>query len=65
VLVTVGDGGERAPDPTSPPVAATALRRHLEELAAAGADDVILVLDPINERSLSAVAEELGLSSRL
>jgi len=65
VLVTVGDGGERPPDPTSPPVAAIALRRHLEELHAAGADDVILVLDPINERSLSAVAEELGLGSRL
>lgn len=62
VLVTVGDGGERPPDPTSPPVAAAALREHLIELEAAGADEVILVLDPINELSLVTVAEELGLS---
>ena len=64
VLVTVGDGGERPPDPTSPPVDAAALREHLNELAAAGADDVILVLDPINERSLITVAEELALNPR-
>jgi hypothetical protein len=64
VLVTVGDGGERPPDPTSTPVAATALRRHLNELDAAGADEVILVLDPINEHSVAAVAEELALNPR-
>jgi hypothetical protein len=62
VLVTVGDGGERPPDPTSPPVAAAALREHLIELEAAGADEVILVLDPINEFSLVTVAKELGLA---
>ena len=64
VLVTVGDGGERPPDPTSPPVDASALRQHLNELDAAGADDVILVLDPINEHSVAAVAEELALNPR-
>jgi len=64
VLVTAGDGGERPLDPTSPPVAATALRRHLNELHAAGADEVILVLDPINEHSVAAVAEELALKPR-
>jgi alkanesulfonate monooxygenase SsuD/methylene tetrahydromethanopterin reductase-like flavin-dependent oxidoreductase (luciferase family) len=64
VLVTVSDGGERAPDPASPPVDAAALRRHLNELDAAGADEVILILDPINERSLITVAEELALNPR-
>ena len=61
VLVTVGDGGERPPDPTSPPVAVAALREHLIELEAAGADEVILVLDPIYESSLVTVSKELGL----
>jgi alkanesulfonate monooxygenase SsuD/methylene tetrahydromethanopterin reductase-like flavin-dependent oxidoreductase (luciferase family) len=64
VLVTVGDDGERPPDPASPPVDAAALRRHLNELDAAGADEVILILDPINERSLITVAEELALNPR-
>lgn len=63
VLVSVGEGGERPPDPTSPPVDAAVLREHLIELEAAGADEVILVLDPINEASLVTVAKELGLSS--
>jgi alkanesulfonate monooxygenase SsuD/methylene tetrahydromethanopterin reductase-like flavin-dependent oxidoreductase (luciferase family) len=61
VLVTVGAGGERPPDPASPPVDASLLGEHLSELHAAGADEVILVLDPINERSIVAVAEELAL----
>jgi len=64
VLVTVGDDGERPADPASPPVDAAALRRHLDELDAAGADEVILILDPINERSLVTVAEELALNPR-
>jgi alkanesulfonate monooxygenase SsuD/methylene tetrahydromethanopterin reductase-like flavin-dependent oxidoreductase (luciferase family) len=64
VLVTVEAGGERPLDPASPPVDATRLSEHLSELAAAGADDAILVLDPINERSLVTVAEELALNPR-
>jgi alkanesulfonate monooxygenase SsuD/methylene tetrahydromethanopterin reductase-like flavin-dependent oxidoreductase (luciferase family) len=64
VLVTVGDDGERPPDPASPPVDAAAVRQHLNELDAAGADEVILILDPINERSLITVAEELALNPR-
>ena len=64
VLVTVGNGGERAPDPASPPVDAAALSEHLNELDAAGADDVILVLDPINERSVATIAEALALNPR-
>ena len=62
--VLVGDGGERPPDAASPPVAVAALGEHLSELEAAGVDDVILVLDPINERSVGTVAEELALTRR-
>jgi alkanesulfonate monooxygenase SsuD/methylene tetrahydromethanopterin reductase-like flavin-dependent oxidoreductase (luciferase family) len=62
VLVTVGAGGERPLDPASPPVDASRLVEHLSELDAAGADDAILVLDPINERSLVTVAEALALN---
>jgi alkanesulfonate monooxygenase SsuD/methylene tetrahydromethanopterin reductase-like flavin-dependent oxidoreductase (luciferase family) len=66
VLATVGGGGgERPRDPASPPVAARSLRGHLDELAAAGADEVILVLDPINEHSVVTVGEQLGLDPHL
>jgi alkanesulfonate monooxygenase SsuD/methylene tetrahydromethanopterin reductase-like flavin-dependent oxidoreductase (luciferase family) len=65
VLVAVeGRSIERAADEESPPVHPSELRRHLDELADAGADEVILVLDPINEQSVAAVAGELGLASR-
>ena len=64
VLVAVGHGGERPPDPASPPVDAAVLGEHLRELDAAGADDVILVLDPINERSVATVAKALSLNPR-
>lgn len=60
--VLVGDGGERPLDAASPPVAIAALGEHLSALEAAGVDDVILVLDPINERSVGIVAEELALT---
>ena len=62
VLVAVeGGAGERPYEPESPPVEAVALRRHLDQLAEAGADEVILVLDPITEPSVAAVAEALAL----
>jgi len=62
VLVSVGGGrGERPLEEDAPPVAAEALPDHLAELAAAGADEAILVLDPIDERSVAAVAELLAL----
>ena len=64
VLVTFGHGGERPPDPTSPPVDAAVLGEHLSELDAAGADEVILVLDPINQHSVVSVAEALSLNQR-
>ena len=61
VLVSVdGGGGERPFEEEAPPVDAAGLRLHLDELAAAGADEAILVLDPIDERSVEAVAEHLA-----
>jgi alkanesulfonate monooxygenase SsuD/methylene tetrahydromethanopterin reductase-like flavin-dependent oxidoreductase (luciferase family) len=62
VLVSVDGGtGERALEEGSPAVESGELRNHLNELADAGADEAILVLDPINERSVAAVADALGL----
>lgn len=60
VLVAVdGAGGERPLDPESPPVASDALAAHLRDLEEAGADEAILVLDPITEESIRAVAGAL------
>jgi alkanesulfonate monooxygenase SsuD/methylene tetrahydromethanopterin reductase-like flavin-dependent oxidoreductase (luciferase family) len=61
VLVAVdGGAGERPFEPDAPPVDASRLGQHLRELADAGADEAILVLDPITERSLRAVADVVG-----
>jgi len=61
VLVAVDrGGGERPLDPDSPPVASSALAGHLRDLAEAGADEAILVLDPITEESVRAVASALA-----
>jgi alkanesulfonate monooxygenase SsuD/methylene tetrahydromethanopterin reductase-like flavin-dependent oxidoreductase (luciferase family) len=58
VLVRVGDGaGERPKD--IPPVVAKDLAAHLRLLAEAGADEAILVLDPIDERSTRQVANAI------
>lgn len=58
VLVRVGDGpGERPND--IPPVALKDLVSHLRLLAEAGADEAILVLDPIDERSTRQVANAI------
>jgi alkanesulfonate monooxygenase SsuD/methylene tetrahydromethanopterin reductase-like flavin-dependent oxidoreductase (luciferase family) len=65
VLVNLDGGGERPPDPASPPVHAASIRDHVDELHAVGADEVILVLDPINERSVITAAQALRLDQRL
>jgi alkanesulfonate monooxygenase SsuD/methylene tetrahydromethanopterin reductase-like flavin-dependent oxidoreductase (luciferase family) len=58
VLVKVGDGpGERPHD--IPPVASAGLTEHLRLLAEAGADEAILVLDPIDERSTRQIANAI------
>jgi alkanesulfonate monooxygenase SsuD/methylene tetrahydromethanopterin reductase-like flavin-dependent oxidoreductase (luciferase family) len=63
-VLVAADGGrnERPPEEDAPPVYARGLRSHLEELADAGADEAILVLDPIDDASVRTVAGELGLS---
>jgi alkanesulfonate monooxygenase SsuD/methylene tetrahydromethanopterin reductase-like flavin-dependent oxidoreductase (luciferase family) len=59
LLVTVGDGaGDRPHD--VPPVAAKNLVARLRQMAEAGADEAILVLDPIDERSTREVASVLS-----
>ena len=60
VLVEVDGAGERPRDVEAVPV--TALAGHLSALAAAGADEAILVLDPITETSIRAVAQARGSS---
>jgi alkanesulfonate monooxygenase SsuD/methylene tetrahydromethanopterin reductase-like flavin-dependent oxidoreductase (luciferase family) len=61
VLVAV-DGGanERSPDDEAEPVDAAELRPHLDALAQAGADEAILVLDPITAESVAAVGRSIA-----
>jgi alkanesulfonate monooxygenase SsuD/methylene tetrahydromethanopterin reductase-like flavin-dependent oxidoreductase (luciferase family) len=61
VLVSVGGGaGERPLAESSPPVDARDLQKHLAALEDAGADEAILVLDPIDAESVATVGEILG-----
>jgi probable F420-dependent oxidoreductase len=58
VLVKLRDGpGERPHD--IPPVEVGNLAAHLRDLGEAGADEAILVLDPIDERSTRQVADAI------
>jgi probable F420-dependent oxidoreductase len=60
VLVRVGAGrGERPDDPEAPHLPAAGLRAELDGLAQAGADEAILVLDPIDEASIRTLGELL------
>jgi probable F420-dependent oxidoreductase len=59
VFVAV-DGGVRERPHDVPPVELGALPAHLRELAAAGADEAILVVDPIAEGSVRALAAALA-----
>ena len=58
VLVRVGEGASERPHDV-PPVALKTLASHLRLLAEAGADEAILVLDPIDERSTRQVANAI------
>ena len=61
VLVAVeGGAGERPLEAESPPVDVKRIRDHLAALASAGADEAILVLDPISAESVAAVASALA-----
>jgi alkanesulfonate monooxygenase SsuD/methylene tetrahydromethanopterin reductase-like flavin-dependent oxidoreductase (luciferase family) len=55
--------GERAAAPEAPPVtgSAGAIASTLRELADAGADEIILVVDPITERSVRELGDVVGL----
>ena len=62
VLVSVDpSANERPADPAYPPVALDALDGHLRQMTEAGADEVILVLSPITEKSIRFVGETLAL----
>jgi probable F420-dependent oxidoreductase len=56
------DARERPARRQAPPVPADRLREHLDALAAAGADEAILVLNPITEASVRRVGELLPAS---
>ena len=61
VLVTVdGGAGERPQAPELPRVDASDLRAHLRAMSQAGADEAILVLDPITETTVARVAATLA-----
>ena len=60
VLVGFGDAGERPRN--VPAVAADALAAHLKGLDDAGADEVILVLDPITESSIRSLRTVLPIA---
>ena len=63
LLVSVDGGrGERPLEEDAPPVDVESLPAHLDALAQAGADEAILVLDPIDEPSVVAAATALGLA---
>jgi alkanesulfonate monooxygenase SsuD/methylene tetrahydromethanopterin reductase-like flavin-dependent oxidoreductase (luciferase family) len=61
VLVVVDGGrGERPIPDGLAPVESGAIPAHLRALAEAGADEAILVVDPIDERSIRALGEALA-----
>jgi probable F420-dependent oxidoreductase len=60
LLVEVaGGGGERSPDPASPPIRDDELPSLLRAFADAGVDEAILVLDPITEHSIRSLRTAL------
>jgi alkanesulfonate monooxygenase SsuD/methylene tetrahydromethanopterin reductase-like flavin-dependent oxidoreductase (luciferase family) len=65
VLVALNEASsERASTPDAPPVTGSAeeIAAHLRDLHAAGADELILVVDPITERSIRELGEVVGLA---
>ena len=66
VLVALeGSSGERAFTDTAPPLTGSPaqIAATLRELGEAGADEAILVVDPISERSIRALGEVVGLAA--
>lgn len=61
VLVRVGEGARRQPaDEAIEAVPAERLAKHLRDLAEAGADEAILVVQPITEQSIRALGAVLA-----
>jgi probable F420-dependent oxidoreductase len=60
VLVGFGEARERPPEEGVSPVQPKGVAEHLTSLAAAGADEAILVLDPIIEESIRALGAVLS-----
>jgi len=60
VLVTLEGAREREPDPDAPAVVPQGLAEHLQGLSGAGADEAIIVADPITERSIELLGQALG-----
>ena len=61
VLVSVDPSAKERPvDPAYPPVPLADLESHLHEMSESGADEVILVLSPITEKSIRGVGEQIG-----
>jgi alkanesulfonate monooxygenase SsuD/methylene tetrahydromethanopterin reductase-like flavin-dependent oxidoreductase (luciferase family) len=60
VLVELDASAVQRPSDAVPPVPLRSLGEHLDELAAAGADEAILILRPITEASIRAVGTSLG-----
>jgi probable F420-dependent oxidoreductase len=63
VLIRLGASGERPEDPAAPAWTGSAeeLGAGLRRMAEAGAHEVILVVDPINERSIRELGDVLSL----
>ncbi len=63
VLVRLGDGGERPHDPACPAIKGSAeqIASALRSFADAGADELILVADPITEHSIRTLGEAIAL----
>ncbi len=61
-LVRLGDGGERPHDPSAPAITGshTRIAAAIGELFDAGADEVIVVADPITESSIRTLGEVLA-----
>jgi alkanesulfonate monooxygenase SsuD/methylene tetrahydromethanopterin reductase-like flavin-dependent oxidoreductase (luciferase family) len=59
VFVALEGSGARQNDLGTPPVPAGALEEHLRSLAQAGADEAILVADPISEASIRSLGRAI------